>query len=245
MGEALTDALCPDGMEVRACLAELAVDELIEFGADGGLFGAGWAPHIDGEHGLLSGRAIDLVAAGTYNKGEIIMGTNLNEWRLFTAIGDPGPTTIAAFTALIEERFGLLAPSVLSLYAPEDDAGVAAAYIDLMTDTTFRCPTRTLARATSAQGSEVFLYSFEVPPGFHALEARLCLRPREPGRNLWLDQGGSAGHFDSSLLDAVREGWKPQPRGRGHVAGIHQQRRRPPDLGCRGDCQQQAARALL
>jgi para-nitrobenzyl esterase len=59
---------------------------------------------------------------------------------------------------------------VLNYYPANSDAEANGTFTRLMTDVVFRCPTRTLARLTTSQGSNVYLYSFEEGLAYHAME---------------------------------------------------------------------------
>ena len=48
-----------------------------------GLFGAGWGPIADAADDVLPDKPLKLIAAGEFNKGEVLLGTNKNEWGLF------------------------------------------------------------------------------------------------------------------------------------------------------------------
>jgi para-nitrobenzyl esterase len=50
------------------------------------------------------------------------------------------------------------------------DASAKDTYVRMISDSTFRCPARTLARAAAAAGIPVYLYSFEEGSAWHALD---------------------------------------------------------------------------
>jgi para-nitrobenzyl esterase len=100
------------------------------------------------------------------------MGTNKNEWGLFQLLGIGGGmiTSTAQLNMLIEQQFGAHASEVEAQYKPASDADANESYISIITDLSFRCPTRALLRAAVGLGGSVYNYSFETPPSFHAQE---------------------------------------------------------------------------
>src|SRR5262249_42137500 len=59
---------------------------------------------------------------------------------------------------------------IMAIYAPNNSVDADQANITLMTDVLFRCPARSFARAASANGHDVYLYSFEEGTSQHAGE---------------------------------------------------------------------------
>ena len=53
---------------------------------------------------------------------------------------------------------------------PASDADANESYIQVITDLSFRCPTRALVRAVAAKSGTVYAYSFEQGTAFHAQE---------------------------------------------------------------------------
>ena len=177
LGVALGDALCPGASDVITCLRGKNADELAAWGKELGISGPGWAPSYDPNDPLMPAKPAQLIAEGDYNRGPIVVGTNKSEWGLFQAGTGPIPST-AAFGAAVDAQFGPIAPLVKAQYAVGSDAEANTVYIRLMTDVMFRCPTRTLARATAAHGSTVYLYSFEEGMAFHAFELSYVFGPQ-------------------------------------------------------------------
>ena len=170
VGIELAAALCGEAADRVACLREKPAAQLVAWGADRGIFGAGWAPVADAKDGVLPATPASIIAAGKQNKGELIIGSNKNEWGLFLALQPNNPiNSVATFDAAVTAQFGPAAPAIKQQYAPTD-ATANAAFVRVMTDATFRCPSRKLARETSAQGQKVYLYSFEEGLAFHAYE---------------------------------------------------------------------------
>lgn len=167
----LTNTFCADAADAVTCLRELDPYELVNWGAGNSLFGAGWAPTVIAGSSTLPANALQLIATGQYNHGEVIIGTNKNEWGLFQSIGiAPSVSSVAELSFVIDTQFGPAAPFVKNQYLPAVDALANLELIRLYTDTVFRCPARTLSRMLSNQGTPVWLYSFDQGYAFHAFE---------------------------------------------------------------------------
>lgn len=172
LGEAMLQSFCGDAADPLACLRDVPASELIAWGADAGIFGAGWSPTVVAESEILPAQPVALIASGQYNHGPVIVGTNRNEWGLFQLIGasDPVEDTAGLYQYIDDTYPAALAPAVKALYAPPVDGLANAKLVELLTDQVFRCPTRGFARLVQAMGSDVWLYSFDNPPAFHAME---------------------------------------------------------------------------
>jgi para-nitrobenzyl esterase len=149
----------------------------------GNLLGPPFAPTIEGvPGGVLPDTPENLIAQGKFNKdAAILAGTNQNEWGLFVylastpALGGSATsplniTTSAELNSGIEKIFGAGASQVETQY-PSTDATANQVFVDLVTDYAFRCPTRTLARSTMAQGTKnYFLYNYDIGKSWHSFE---------------------------------------------------------------------------
>lgn len=171
-GEKLSGELCADEADVLACLRGKEPADIVGWGASAGLFGAGWGPVADAGDDVLPDKPLNLIAAGDFNKGEVLLGTNKNEWALFVTLAPPTPaiTTVATLHTAIEKQFTAAGATAIEEHYAPTDATAANLWVQLMTDATFRCPARQLSRALSEAGSKVFLYSFEEGPAMHAFE---------------------------------------------------------------------------
>lgn len=172
LGLALSSSFCADAADPLACLQQAPAEELMAWGADAGIFGAGWSPTVVPGSEILPATPVELIASGQYNQGPVIVGTNAREWGLFQMIGSsPSFETVADFFAYIDGEYPEpLAGLVKDLYNPVLDEYANFKYIEMVTDQAFRCPTRAFARLTSVMGSNVWLYSFEQGAAFHAME---------------------------------------------------------------------------
>lgn len=174
---ALANALCPGAADVIACLRSKSAAELASWGKELGISGPGWAPSFDPNDPLLPAKPIQLIAQGNYQHAPIIVGTNKSEWGLFQTGTGPIQSALQ-FAAAVDAQFGPIAPLVKAQYPVSSDAEANTVFIRLMTDVMFRCPTRTLVRATAAHGSTVYLYSFEEGIAFHAFELSYVFGPQ-------------------------------------------------------------------
>jgi para-nitrobenzyl esterase len=166
--------LCPDAADAMDCLRQLPPEQVMSWTAGngagaGGEPGLSWAPVIEGSSGVLPDQPDALIARGAAHPGEVIVGTNKNEYGLFQLGGDI-VWSRGDLVERIETRYGDQAQQVLALYAPDGTTDANQAYVALMTDVMFRCPARRLARAVAVQGTSTYLYSFEHGTAIHADE---------------------------------------------------------------------------
>lgn len=147
---------------------------MVAWGADRGLTGAGWIPVVNAADPILPEHPTRLIAAGNYNQGPIILGSNARELGLFQSVGHaPKVASVAELNEVLEEMFGPLVPFVLWAYPTPDDRSANDLYVQLMTDLLIRCPARALARSVSAQGTRAYLYHFEEGLAYHVYELRI------------------------------------------------------------------------
>jgi para-nitrobenzyl esterase len=171
----------------RRVLAELAVtvDELAEVPIErllavqerlGQELGLGaFAPYVDGV--TVPRLPIDVIRAGGAAGIPLLLGTNRDEWTLFSVF--LGDATVEPFKPLLRHRLG---PALDHLLQASRDAhpgrSEARAWVDLVGDAVFRIPVLRLAEAQAGHGAAVYLYRFDwQSPAFggllgaaHALE---------------------------------------------------------------------------
>jgi para-nitrobenzyl esterase len=175
LSTSMASELCPGAPDAVACLRAKPAQELVDWTAGAmGLFGAPWAPVVEGRPGgVLPDTPQNLITKNDYNRAApIIAGTNKNEWGLFVqpALGGMPLTTIAEYKANLAGQFNARAAEVEAQYPVTTDAEANDVYIRLVTDMVFRCPTRLLARLTTARGNKFYLYSFEEGAAYHGDE---------------------------------------------------------------------------
>ena len=181
--EAGADGALPDGaladasaLDPVACLRAANPSALMAWAAPPSLeeLTSSFLPIVDGPGGVLPDLPANLIAAGTYDKdAAILAGTNRREWGLLNQLsGAPtNLTSIAAFDQLLDMSLPSIAPQIKMLYPVLTDADAQDAYLSVLTDFFFRCPTRDLALATTSHGTKDFyLYSYEVGRAFHTDE---------------------------------------------------------------------------
>lgn len=172
--------LCPGSTDVIGCLRGLPADQIMAWapssttgGATGGL---GWGPVIEGPGGVLPDSPDALMEAGDFNPGEIIVGTNKNEYALFQ-LGGATITTIDQMRTQVQASYPDSVDTIMALYAPSGTVDVNEAYVTMMTDVMFRCETRSFARLATSKGRSVYVYSFEQGTAMHSEELNYIFGP--------------------------------------------------------------------
>ncbi len=133
-------------------------------------FGNGLAfrPVIDGT--TLPQRPIEAIAHGSAAGIPLLLGTNRDEMRLFTMM-DPAQGVFNM--SLLENMFGDQAKQVAAIY--EATAGSQEdAWIDILTDRTFRIPAIHLAEHQSALGIPIWMYRFDWPTPVFGGQLKAC-----------------------------------------------------------------------
>lgn len=169
-GQALIDALCPDAAEPISCLRDAPATDLTEVLIETvDPIVDGYWPWID--RALFDAPLDQLLERGAVAPGSVIVGTNQNEWLLWEALGaTPAPNHNIALRAEIDRFFPTHAEQVAEQYMPDTSLWAGDAFLRLMTDAYFRCPSRALARGLVARANPTYLYEFAVQPAAHALE---------------------------------------------------------------------------
>ena len=200
--------LCPGAANVMSCLRGLPVDQILAWepaatNGDAGSAQAGlsWGPVVEGAGGVLPDQPEALIKAGRYNKGEILIGTNKNEFALFQLL--PTIFSLADLKAQVESQFGARAAEIVPLYQAIAQSDPIQAYITMMTDIMFRCSARRMARMAQAQGETVYLYSFEEGSAAHADELLFVFGPE----NMAGDLAGALPLWSASLVADMQRYW--------------------------------------
>jgi para-nitrobenzyl esterase len=164
----MVGGLCASAADPITCLRALPAEQLIGWAPAGeSQMNLSWAPVIEGPGGVLPESPDALLARGAFNRGEVLIGTNKNEFGLFSPI----PLLSASeLRDSVSQQFGAAnTDAILALY-PEATSDPYQAQVTLMTDVMFRCGSRKLARLVSAAGLGVYLYSFEQGSAWHSEE---------------------------------------------------------------------------
>jgi para-nitrobenzyl esterase len=172
-------ALCPGAADVIACLRGLPASRLMSWApstGSGGQMNPGWVPVVEGAGGVLPDTPDALMQRGEFSPGEIIIGTNKNEYGLFALLSG-GASTVAQMRARVQAQYPDAVDQIMALYAPSGTVDINQAYITLMTDVMFRCATRSFARLAAAKGRSVYLYSYEQGTAVHSEEMNYVFGP--------------------------------------------------------------------
>ncbi|BCL77793.1 carboxylesterase [Ktedonobacteria bacterium brp13] len=130
-------------------------------------------PVIDGS--VLSVHPLEAIASGTADGIVTLIGTNLDEMKLFTALGTSSPTPNEQ---ALQQVLGVDGSALLTAYATLRELPPQEAWVSMLTDKTFRLPALQLADALVQRGMQVWMYRFDwATPAFggglgacHALE---------------------------------------------------------------------------
>jgi para-nitrobenzyl esterase len=136
--------------------------------------GLAFQPCVDGR--TLPEKPHDAIARGSADGVALLIGTNRDEMRLFT-MTDPSQATFDQRS--LDLQFGPKAKEVARVYqAANPGESLSDAWIDILTDRTFRIPAIHLAERQIRRGTPVWMYRFDwATPAFggvlkscHALE---------------------------------------------------------------------------
>ena len=138
-----------------------------------------WQPVVDGD--VLPGPPIERIAAGAAAPVDLMVGTNIDDWRLFLVItGEIGEVTdeaLAGSVAMHGRRalaaYGLPVETALPAYrARYPDSGPGDLLAAVQTDWWIRVPAIRLADAHAGAASGTYMYEFAWPaPGLGAAHA--------------------------------------------------------------------------
>jgi len=118
-----------------------------------------FSPVVDGV--LLHKRAIDAIADGSAAEVDVLVGTNLDEMKLFTVF-DPNQQNVDM--SLLTRMFGDRAKEILAIYTThQQEAPLSTPWEALLTDRTFRIPAIRVAEQQAKQGASVWMYRFDWP----------------------------------------------------------------------------------
>jgi len=118
-----------------------------------------FSPVVDGV--VLHKRSIDAIADGSAAEVDVLVGTNLDEMKLFTVF-DPNQQNVDM--NLLTRVFGDRAKEILAIYtAHQQEAPLSTPWEALLTDRTFRIPAIRVAEQQTKQGASVWMYRFDWP----------------------------------------------------------------------------------
>jgi para-nitrobenzyl esterase len=151
-----------DATSLLTCLRAASVSAVLGAVVDkgGGVqasAGVDWLPVVD--QFVLPGDPITLIASGAFNQVPAILGNNANEGSLFEL--QVSPTSDATYAADEETQFPGNGPAVVAQYPPSAYGGsYTGAGAAAMTDGTFVCPARRVARGMAMAGVAAYRYEF-------------------------------------------------------------------------------------
>ena len=185
------NAMCAGSADVLACLRALSTDAVVRAlpGTTGlipGAAGYRYQPVVDGY--VLPEAPLAAIAAGRRRQVPVIVGTNRDEHAFFypPTMGR-GMMTDAQYRAMVMAQFPMGYVAALALYPSAAFPSPYFAYVDMISDATFTCPTRTIARSllmnstqpvrrylftrglTGAAAAYGAAHAFELPYVFHNL----------------------------------------------------------------------------
>ena len=168
--------------------------------------GLAFTPVVDGI--VLPEQPIDAIGAGSAGGVRVLIGTNADEMKLFTALdptsGDLDEARLIKRVATAIGDAGKAAELVTAYRSHRDDATAADVWADLQGDFVFRIPAIRLAEHQSARDNAVYSYLFTWPsPQFggalgacHALEIPFAWNTLDTGMSQF---------FTGPVDDATRE----------------------------------------
>ncbi len=167
-----------------------------------------FSPVIDGV--VLSKRSIDAIADGSAAGIDVLIGTNLDEMKLFTVF-DPRQQNVD--TAILTTLFGDRADNILGIYTEhQQETPLSTPWEAFLTDRTFRIPAIRLAEQQVKHGTSVWMYRFDWPTpvygsvlgACHALEIPFVFDTlRQPSVSM-LTGGASA---PQPIANAMHAAW--------------------------------------
>ena len=190
--------------------------------------GVPFQPVVDGT--LLTKRPLDAIASGACAGVPLLLGTNLDEWKLF-ALADP--KVRALDDDGLRERCARVVPGasdggrahadrVIEVYRAARDGGANSAPSELWFaiegDRVFRLPAVRLAEAATAHGSPVqkYLFSYGSPAlggilgSCHALEVPFVFGTHAmPGLRAFVGEGTAV----DALSESMQQAWLAFARG--------------------------------
>jgi para-nitrobenzyl esterase len=181
-------------------------------------------PVVDGDS--LPQQPIKAIANGSASGVSLLVGTNRDEMRLFTMLD---PTQATPDMSILEHLFGTKANDVVAIYeANQPEHSSSDAWIDFLTDRTFRIPAIRLAERQLVHGANVWMYRFDWPtPAFggrmkacHGLEIPFVWNNLDKyGANLLTGDDPAR----QKVADALHQSWIMYAHtGNPHASGLPQ-----------------------
>jgi len=184
-----------------------------------------FSPVVDGV--ALPKRSIDAIADGSAAGIDVLVGTTLDEMKLFTVF-DPSQQHVD--TKLLTTLFGERANGILALYeAQQYEAPLSTPWEAFLTDRTFRMPAIRVAEQQAKHNAAVWMYRFDWPTpvyggvlgACHALEIPFVFNTLRHSSTAILTGGADA---PQSIADAMHATWITFAHGKDltHIQGLPQ-----------------------
>ena len=187
-GETIAGLLgCGDAPDVLACLRAVdaktfheTANPTIHLGKKGDVPGKvdgeekpnfGFSPTLGGE--LIPESPLAMLSAGKWNKNvtSVIIGSNSDEMAYFTLAAkvdtpEDFKKTVEENAVAMGEQFGIQGDpaGIFPLYPLDKYENPRKAYVDLMGDMAFTCPSLSVAKLLTAGGMNTYLYHFGKAP---------------------------------------------------------------------------------
>ena len=167
-----------------------------------------FSPVVDGV--ALPKRSIDAIADGSAAGVDVLVGTNLDEMKLFTLF-DPKQQHVD--TKLLTTLFGDKADKILGVYEQQqNEAPLSTPWEAFLTDRTFRIPAIRVAEQQAKHGASAWMYRFDwATPVYggalgacHALEIPFVFNTLQRPSTAILTGGADA---PQSIADAMHAAW--------------------------------------
>ena len=158
----------------------------------------------------LPKRSIDAIADGSAAGVDVLIGTNLDEMKLFTLF-DPKQQHVDV--QLLTALFGDKADTILAVYeAQRHEAPLSTPWEAFLTDRTFRIPAIRIAEQQAKHNASVWMYRFDWPTpvyggvlgACHALEIPFVFNTIQHSSTSILTGGANA---PQSIADAMHATW--------------------------------------
>jgi len=158
----LAETPCAEADDPLTCLRDLDVEAILRAGSVPITVGPSpptdfeWGPVIDGE--VLPERPLDRILAGRHARVPLIVGANADE----TALSTPNIQSEAQLRTQLASFGGPnFVDAVLALYPPDRFDSPRQALVQIFSDATFVCGSRSIARAAArGQSAPVHRYLF-------------------------------------------------------------------------------------
>ncbi|GAC1566044.1 MAG: carboxylesterase/lipase family protein [Ktedonobacteraceae bacterium] len=181
-----------------------------------------FSPVVDGV--ALPKRSIDAIADGSAAGVDVLIGTNLDEMKLFTVF-DPKQQHVD--TDLLTKLFGKRANEILATYeVQQHEAPLSTPWEAFLTDRTFRIPAIRVAEHQAKHGASAWMYRFDWPTpvyggvlgACHALEIPFVFNTLQHQSAAILTGGGDA---PQSIADAMHATWIAFAHGKDLTQQVH------------------------